>query len=60
GFSDVYATFDGGLPLIGIHGTDEPWVIGTSYSHGCVRLHDPDAAILASLVPLGTPIRILP
>ena len=62
GYSEVYSSFggDGGDTdaLIGIHGTDEPWSIGHSVSHGCVRTPNADAALLAQLVPLGTPVRI--
>src|SRR5262249_15245608 len=30
-------------PGVGIHGTDEPWSIGHSESHGCIRMQVPDA-----------------
>ncbi|MHB1911507.1 MAG: L,D-transpeptidase, partial [Acidimicrobiales bacterium] len=36
-FSNTYTEFDGGPGQIAIHGTDEPWLVGTSASHGCVR-----------------------
>ncbi|HVU73011.1 MAG TPA: L,D-transpeptidase [Mycobacteriales bacterium] len=62
GYSEVYTSFggDGGDTdaLIGIHGTDEQWSIGHSVSHGCVRTPNEDSALLAQLVPLGTPVRI--
>jgi len=44
--------------VIGIHGTNMPWLIPGRPSHGCVRV--PNAAIrrLARLLPIGTPVRI--
>ena len=44
--------------VIGIHGTNQPWLIPGRPSHGCIRL--PNAAIrrLARLMPVGTPVRI--
>lgn len=38
----------------GIHGTNEPWVIGTKASHGCIRLYNRDILELFPQVPLGT------
>jgi lipoprotein-anchoring transpeptidase ErfK/SrfK len=38
----------------GIHGTNEPWVIGTKASHGCIRLYNADILDLFPQVPLGT------
>jgi lipoprotein-anchoring transpeptidase ErfK/SrfK len=40
----------------GIHGSPEPLRIGHSESHGCVRLTNWDAARVASLVKVGTPV----
>ena len=58
-FSDVIKHFgNGGNGQIGIHGTDQPWVIGTSASHGCIRLYNRDIVWLASHIPLGTPVRV--
>jgi lipoprotein-anchoring transpeptidase ErfK/SrfK len=37
----------------GIHGTNEPWVIGTMASHGCIRLNNSDILDLFPQVPLG-------
>jgi lipoprotein-anchoring transpeptidase ErfK/SrfK len=39
----------------GIHGTPEPSRIGYTYSHGCIRLTNWDAAELAEMVKPGTP-----
>jgi len=59
-FSNTYYSFEGGPGQVGIHGTDQPWVIGTYASHGCVRL--PNAAIttVATQVDPGTPVEIGP
>jgi lipoprotein-anchoring transpeptidase ErfK/SrfK len=43
---------------IGIHGTSEEWSVGTSASHGCIRMHAADVDRLAPLVPVGTPVLI--
>jgi len=40
----------------GIHGTPEPSLIGHAESHGCVRLTNWDAAELAKIVTVGTPV----
>jgi lipoprotein-anchoring transpeptidase ErfK/SrfK len=38
----------------GIHGTNQPWVIGTMASHGCIRMYNKDVLELWPQVPLGT------
>ncbi|MBM2712399.1 murein L,D-transpeptidase [Mesorhizobium caraganae] len=40
----------------GIHGTPEPGKIGTTFSHGCIRLTNWDAEDLASMVRKGTKV----
>lgn len=58
-YSDVLMHFgNGGDGQIGIHGTDQPWVIGTSASHGCIRLYNRDIVWLSQHIPIGTPVRI--
>lgn len=42
----------------GIHGTSKPWSIGSSASHGCIRLRNEDAEELYEVVDYGTPVRI--
>jgi lipoprotein-anchoring transpeptidase ErfK/SrfK len=44
----------------GIHGTPRPAKIGTSFSHGCVRLTNWDALTVAGLVRKGTPVIFAP
>ncbi len=43
---------------VGIHGTGEPWSIGTRASHGCIRMHVADVVRLYPRVPVGTPVLI--
>ena len=43
---------------IGIHGTSEPWSIGTRASHGCIRMRAGDVRNLANRTPVGTPVLI--
>ena len=52
------AWFIGLGDAIGIHGTSEEWSIGSSASHGCIRMRARDVSRLAPLVPVGTPVRI--
>jgi L,D-transpeptidase catalytic domain/Putative peptidoglycan binding domain len=46
-------------PGVGIHGTNSETSIGYSVSHGCIRMHVPDAEWLFDQVRLGTPVVIL-
>ena len=45
-------------PGVGIHGTPDDASIGYSASHGCIRMHIPDAEWLFHHVRLGTPVVI--
>jgi lipoprotein-anchoring transpeptidase ErfK/SrfK len=47
-------------PGVGIHGTSEPWSIGHSESHGCIRMQVPSAEWLDQRVQIGTPVFIIP
>jgi lipoprotein-anchoring transpeptidase ErfK/SrfK len=44
---------------VGIHGTPDDASIGYSASHGCIRMHVPDAEWLFDRVGYGTPVVIL-
>jgi lipoprotein-anchoring transpeptidase ErfK/SrfK len=44
---------------VGIHGTPDDASIGYSESHGCVRMHIPEAEWLFQHVDVGTPVVIL-
>ena len=59
GFSNVHYSFAGGVGQIAIHGTNDPALIGTPASNGCVRMTNEDVTALAMTVPVGTPVRIL-
>jgi hypothetical protein len=43
---------------VGIHGTSEPWSIGSRASHGCIRMRVPDVIDLYGRVPIGAPTLI--
>jgi lipoprotein-anchoring transpeptidase ErfK/SrfK len=45
--------------VVGVHGTNAPWLIGQAVSHGCVRLRNSDVVALRKLVRVGTPIKIV-
>jgi lipoprotein-anchoring transpeptidase ErfK/SrfK len=45
---------------VGIHGTPDDTSIGYSASHGCIRMHIPDAEWLFNHVTVGTPVFIVP
>ncbi len=44
---------------VGIHGTPSDASIGYSVSHGCIRMHIPEAAWLFGRVRVGTPVVIV-
>ena len=46
-------------PGIRIHGTYDDASIGTYASHGCVRMHIPDAEWMFNTVDIGTPVLII-
>ena len=45
--------------VVGVHGTNAPWLIGQAVSHGCVRLRNSDVLALRKLVRVGTPVKIV-
>jgi lipoprotein-anchoring transpeptidase ErfK/SrfK len=58
--SDVLTEFNGGDGEVGIHGNNDASVLGRSVTHGCVRMSNESITKLAGLLPLGTPVEILP
>ena len=46
--------------LYRIHGTVEPWTIGTSVSSGCIRMINQDAIDLYERTPVGARVIVLP
>ncbi|MEM7323236.1 MAG: L,D-transpeptidase [Actinomycetota bacterium] len=59
GFSEVLDTFNGALPALAIHGTNRPDQIGTERSSGCVRIPNDLITLVATTVPLGTPVTVV-
>lgn len=57
--SEVLDTFIDGRPVIAIHGTNRPDLLGTDASNGCIRIPNDLVELLAETVPLGTPVDIL-
>lgn len=55
--SNVETDWPGG-GVIGIHGTDQPWLIPGHPSHGCIRLPNSEILALGKLLPIGTPLTI--
>jgi lipoprotein-anchoring transpeptidase ErfK/SrfK len=56
----LYLYQDGVDTFYRLHGTVEPWTIGTMASAGCVRLINQDIIDLHQRVPVGTVVTILP
>ena len=54
-FDDV-----GNDTFLRIHGTPEPWTIGSAVSNGCVRLANEHITQLYDAVELGAPVLLLP
>jgi lipoprotein-anchoring transpeptidase ErfK/SrfK len=60
-FSDVLFNYGGGPGRVAIHGRDGTSLkdpLGSSASHGCVRIDDANVIWMAHVVPLGTPVLI--
>ena len=58
-FSEALETFAGGIPVIAIHGTNRPELIGGAHSNGCIRIPNDVITFLAENVPMGTPVEII-
>jgi len=56
----LYLYLDGRDTYYRLHGTVEPWTIGTMVSSGCVRLINQDIIDLYNRVPVGTKVVVLP
>jgi lipoprotein-anchoring transpeptidase ErfK/SrfK len=55
----LYLFQDGRDTLYRIHGTNEPWSIGTAASSGCIRLFNQDAIDLHRRTPIGSQVVVL-
>jgi L,D-transpeptidase ErfK/SrfK len=42
-----------------IHGTNNPTAVGMAVTHGCIRMYPEDVAALFTIVPIGTPVRLV-
>lgn len=58
GFGTRWMGLDVPWGTFGIHGTNKPWSIGESASHGCIRMQNQDVEELFEWVPLGTTVKI--
>jgi lipoprotein-anchoring transpeptidase ErfK/SrfK len=47
-----------GKDWVGFHGTPNPETVGTSASHGCIRMYNQDVEELFKLVNIGTPVTV--
>jgi lipoprotein-anchoring transpeptidase ErfK/SrfK len=56
----MYLYKDGRDTLYRLHGTTEPWTIGTMVSSGCVRFMNQDIIDLYRRVPVGSTVIVLP
>lgn len=61
GFSDTFQEFNGGPGQLGLHGTNEPELIGQAVSAGCIRLRNEDIDYLVEVLklPLGVPVDVI-
>jgi lipoprotein-anchoring transpeptidase ErfK/SrfK len=48
-----------GSSLYRIHGSNEPWTIGTQVSSGCIRMRNEDVIDLYQRVPMGAKVVVL-
>jgi lipoprotein-anchoring transpeptidase ErfK/SrfK len=57
GYSKISDWPGGGV--VGVHGTNAPWLMGQAVSHGCVRLRNSDILALRKFVRIGTPVKVV-
>ena len=48
-----------GSSLYRIHGSNEPWTIGTNVSSGCIRMRNEDVIDLYQRVKVGTKVVVI-
>lgn len=56
--SNALKRFAGGDGRVGVHGTNQPQLIGSNVSNGCIRLRNQAIRRLAKILPLGTPVYV--
>ncbi|MGB3411495.1 MAG: L,D-transpeptidase [Microthrixaceae bacterium] len=60
GYSETLNEFDSGVPVIALHGTNRPELMGQDRSNGCVRVENDVINQLAKDFGQGTPVFIWP
>jgi lipoprotein-anchoring transpeptidase ErfK/SrfK len=55
-YSEQLNLFEGGLPIVALHGTNEPDTIGEKASNGCIRIDNDLITVLAEKMPPGVPL----
>ena len=58
-YSETLERFNGGVPVIAIHGTNRPDLIDGAHSNGCVRVTNDVVTQLKGMLPVGTPVQIV-
>ena len=58
GYSKVLQTFGAGDGRVGIHGTNQPSLIGSAVSSGCIRIDNATITKMAKTLFLGSPVTI--
>lgn len=58
-YSDVIFSFGGGPGQIGFHGTNQPDLIGSDVSNGCIRVTNDVVLRMLDVVPTGTPVDVV-
>jgi lipoprotein-anchoring transpeptidase ErfK/SrfK len=48
-----------GSSLYRIHGSNQPWTIGTNVSYGCIRMRNEDVIDLYRRVKVGTKVVVI-
>jgi lipoprotein-anchoring transpeptidase ErfK/SrfK len=55
----LYLYQGGNDTMFRLHGTNEPWLIGTAVSNGCIRLTNENIIELYDRTPLGTKVIVI-
>jgi lipoprotein-anchoring transpeptidase ErfK/SrfK len=58
GYSEAMDLFEDGLPVVAFHGTNNPGLIGSKASNGCIRMPNDVVTKIAESIPAGTPVEI--
>lgn len=58
-YSEELDLFENGLPIVALHGTNEPNLIGQPASNGCIRIANDLIVTLAEQMPPGVPLIVV-